>query len=191
VGPENPTLLPKEQSYPLQRCLADILCPFMQHCLSSLLLTSQYMIVFCWPKTQLVQDLPTPALAASVFSPPAPPSEDPTAEKCLTSTGQFLLELRLFLMTHTSPPMCMHVCILMHVAPKFLPLACIMHIYPSPNNDPSNLRVPSVYWAMSTLIFFKDLFIICKYTVAVFRHPRRGHQISLQMVVNHHVAARI
>jgi hypothetical protein len=28
------------------------------------------------------------------------------------------------------------------------------------------------------------LFIICKYTVAVFRHPRRGHQISLQMVVS-------
>ena len=26
------------------------------------------------------------------------------------------------------------------------------------------------------------------YTVAVFRHTRRGHQISLQMVVSHHVA---
>jgi hypothetical protein len=25
--------------------------------------------------------------------------------------------------------------------------------------------------------FFKDLFIICVYTVAVFRHSRRGHQI--------------
>jgi hypothetical protein len=35
------------------------------------------------------------------------------------------------------------------------------------------------------------LFIICKYTVAVFRHPRRGHQISLQMAVSHHVAAGI
>jgi len=33
------------------------------------------------------------------------------------------------------------------------------------------------------------LFIMCKYTVAVFRHIRRGHQISLQMVVNHHVVA--
>jgi hypothetical protein len=34
----------------------------------------------------------------------------------------------------------------------------------------------------------KDLFIvICKYTVAVFRHTRRGCQISLQMVVSHHV----
>jgi len=39
--------------------------------------------------------------------------------------------------------------------------------------------------------FFKDLFIyyICKYTVAVFRHPRRGHRTPLQMVVSHHVVA--
>jgi hypothetical protein len=35
------------------------------------------------------------------------------------------------------------------------------------------------------------LFIICKYTVAVFRHSRREHQISLQMVVSHHVVAGI
>jgi hypothetical protein len=35
------------------------------------------------------------------------------------------------------------------------------------------------------------LFIICKYTVAVFRHTRRGHQISLRMVVSHHVVAGI
>ncbi len=33
------------------------------------------------------------------------------------------------------------------------------------------------------------LFIICKYTVAVFRHPTRGRQISLWMVVSHHVIA--
>jgi hypothetical protein len=31
------------------------------------------------------------------------------------------------------------------------------------------------------------LFIISKYTVAVFRHTRRGRQISLWMVVSHHV----
>jgi hypothetical protein len=37
----------------------------------------------------------------------------------------------------------------------------------------------------------KDLFVICKYTVAVFRHSRRGHQISLRMVVSHHVVAGI
>ena len=35
------------------------------------------------------------------------------------------------------------------------------------------------------------LFIICKYTVAVFRHSRRGSQISLWMVVSHHVVAGI
>jgi hypothetical protein len=39
-------------------------------------------------------------------------------------------------------------------------------------------------------IFYKDLFIP-KYTVADFRHRRRGHQISLQMVVSHHVVAGI
>jgi hypothetical protein len=34
----------------------------------------------------------------------------------------------------------------------------------------------------------KDLFvIILKYTVAVFRRTRRGRQISLRVVVNHHV----
>jgi hypothetical protein len=33
--------------------------------------------------------------------------------------------------------------------------------------------------------------IICKYTVAVFRHTRRGSQISLGMVVSHHVVAGI
>jgi hypothetical protein len=41
------------------------------------------------------------------------------------------------------------------------------------------------------IIIFKDLFIICKYTVAVFRHTRRGCQILLQMVVSHHVVAGI
>jgi hypothetical protein len=33
------------------------------------------------------------------------------------------------------------------------------------------------------------LFYICAYTVAVFRHARRGHRIPLQMVVSHHVVA--
>jgi hypothetical protein len=33
--------------------------------------------------------------------------------------------------------------------------------------------------------------IICKYTVAVFRHTRRRSQISLRMVVSHHVVAGI
>ena len=43
-----------------------------------------------------------------------------------------------------------------------------------------------------TLFFFKIyLFIICKYTVAVFRHSRRGSHVSLWMVVSHHVVAGI
>jgi hypothetical protein len=37
----------------------------------------------------------------------------------------------------------------------------------------------------------KKIIIICKYTVAVFRHSRRGDQISPQMVVSHHVVAGI
>jgi hypothetical protein len=35
------------------------------------------------------------------------------------------------------------------------------------------------------------LFITCKYTIAVFRHTRRGRQISLRVVVSHHVVAGI
>ena len=43
----------------------------------------------------------------------------------------------------------------------------------------------------STFLFFLMiyLFIICKYTVAVYRHTRRGRQISLEVAVNHHVVA--
>jgi hypothetical protein len=33
------------------------------------------------------------------------------------------------------------------------------------------------------------LFYVCEYTVALFRHTRRGLQILLQMVVSHHVVA--
>jgi hypothetical protein len=36
-----------------------------------------------------------------------------------------------------------------------------------------------------------SLIIIYKYIVAIFRHTRRGHQISLRMVVRHHVDAGI
>jgi hypothetical protein len=40
--------------------------------------------------------------------------------------------------------------------------------------------------------FFKRiyLFYVHEYTVAVFRHTRKGHPIPLQMVVSHHVVAR-
>jgi hypothetical protein len=45
----------------------------------------------------------------------------------------------------------------------------------------------------SFLLLFLNIYfiIICKYTVTVFRHSRRGHQISLWMVVSHHVVAGI
>jgi hypothetical protein len=43
-------------------------------------------------------------------------------------------------------------------------------------------------WSWCFVLF---LFIICKYTVAVFRHTRRGSQILLGMVVSHHVVAGI
>ena len=59
----------------------------------------------------------------------------------------------------------------------------------------SGVLYGGVIWYLSALdpvfFFFKDLFIICKYSLAVFRHTRRGHQISLQMVVSHHVVAGI
>jgi hypothetical protein len=39
-----------------------------------------------------------------------------------------------------------------------------------------------------SVFFFLDLLVlISKYTVADFIHTRRGRQISLQMVVSHHV----
>ena len=42
------------------------------------------------------------------------------------------------------------------------------------------------------LSFYKRviyLFYVYEYTVAIFRHTRRGHQIPLRMVVSHHVSA--
>jgi len=53
----------------------------------------------------------------------------------------------------------------------------------------------SYHWVISPALpllffFFKSyLCYICEHTVAVLRHTRRGHQISLQMVVSHHVVA--
>jgi hypothetical protein len=46
---------------------------------------------------------------------------------------------------------------------------------------------------LSFFFFFNFIYfiIICKYTVAVFRHTKRGSQISLLMVVSHHVVAGI
>jgi hypothetical protein len=47
------------------------------------------------------------------------------------------------------------------------------------------------FFSFFFIYLFIYLFIIYKYTVAVFRCTRRGHQISLQMVVSHHVVAGI
>jgi hypothetical protein len=52
----------------------------------------------------------------------------------------------------------------------------------------------SVANALLILFFFLRfiyLFIIYKYTVAVFRHSGRGSQISLRVVLSHHVVAGI
>ena len=56
---------------------------------------------------------------------------------------------------------------------------------------------PFVFFLMSyffiihkyTVTVFRQFFLLrpCLLTVAVFRHPRRGHQISLQVVVSYHV----
>ena len=58
-----------------------------------------------------------------------------------------------------------------------------------------NFRINNIFnfFPIVVFIFFIKLylFIICKYTVAVFRHSRRGGQISLWMVVSHHVVAGI
>lgn len=39
------------------------------------------------------------------------------------------------------------------------------------------------------LYFFRYLFYAYGYTVVVFRHSKRGHQIPLEMVVRHNVVA--
>jgi hypothetical protein len=49
----------------------------------------------------------------------------------------------------------------------------------------------SKYFSLSFFFCFDLFIIICKYTVAVFRHSRRGSQILLWMVVSHHVVAGI
>jgi hypothetical protein len=44
---------------------------------------------------------------------------------------------------------------------------------------------------VKSMCYFFIIIIICKYTVAVFRHSRKGRQISLWMVVSHHTVAGI
>jgi hypothetical protein len=64
----------------------------------------------------------------------------------------------------------------------------------SPPPAPPDPSIPIHTHTPFTRCFFflkTYLFIICKYTVAVFRHSRRRSQISLRMVVSHHVVAGI
>jgi hypothetical protein len=53
-----------------------------------------------------------------------------------------------------------------------------------------------ISWSVRPKPFFFNIYlfiiiiiIINKYTVAVFRHTRRGCQVSLRVVVSHHVVA--
>ena len=41
------------------------------------------------------------------------------------------------------------------------------------------------------LYFIKKMYLlyVCEYTVTIFRHTRKGHQIPLQMAVSHRVVA--
>jgi hypothetical protein len=56
-----------------------------------------------------------------------------------------------------------------------------------------HLAIPEKYFLFFSFFFFFKIYllVICKYTVAVFRHSGRGSQISLRMVVSHHVVAGI
>ena len=73
---------------------------------------------------------------------------------------------------------------------------------PKPKPKPKNKKTTNhlIFFFFFNVFFLtpapfaaaQDLFIIiCKYTIAVFRHTRRGHQISLWIVVSHHVVAGI
>jgi hypothetical protein len=42
---------------------------------------------------------------------------------------------------------------------------------------------------VKNIYLFIYLFYAYEYTIVLFRHTRRGHQIPLQMVVSHHVVA--
>jgi hypothetical protein len=52
---------------------------------------------------------------------------------------------------------------------------------------------PLFFFFLSIFLFFFSssfrFIYLCEYTAAVLRHTRRGRQISLQMVVSHHVVA--
>ena len=53
----------------------------------------------------------------------------------------------------------------------------------------SYARTGSVLSLFFFSLRFIYLFYACEYTVFLFRHTRKGHQIPLQMVVSHHVVS--
>ena len=56
----------------------------------------------------------------------------------------------------------------------------------------SQNRGSSIVGPILFFFFLKRLiyvFYVYEYTIALFRHTRRGHRILLQMVVSHHVVA--
>ena len=66
--------------------------------------------------------------------------------------------------------MCIYVCVYIYVSVCVYVCVCVC-----------------IYISASS--FFKDLFISCVYTVAVFRLTRKGCRIPLQMVVSYHMVA--
>jgi hypothetical protein len=61
-----------------------------------------------------------------------------------------------------------------------------------PTHEATLPNSPKLWFSFFLYLFLKGyLFILCEYTVAVFRHSGGGHQISLLMVVGHHVVAGI
>ena len=69
----------------------------------------------------------------------------------------------------------------------------LSHLQPQEWAFPVWISADILLSALFIFLIFKKiyLFIICKYTVAVFRHSRRESQISLWTVVSHHVVAGI
>jgi len=53
---------------------------------------------------------------------------------------------------------------------------------------PPQMQNPVLFFSLGIFLFY-NLFHIYEYTVAVFRHTRRGHRIPLHMVVSHHVVS--
>jgi hypothetical protein len=76
----------------------------------------------------------------------------------------------------------------MHMASiSFMSTMCIMTVTDVKDTITALSRLSPREMERSLPIFFKIYLFIYEYTIALFRHTRRGHQIPLQMVVSHHV----